>query len=204
MRKLMKLEKYTVIISLKAICLLIPVNDVIFLLLCNRFSLLKGRGKEKPLLLRKHYNSKQMNPGGMSHLSCQGPAGLQCCCCSLPHLRTRTNSGQQQTIALGCEPLEGNEAHTLPRSFKDSWQQQRRFGSSVLFLGIISCPARKASACCLVPLCICPRPISTLHPCPGQTRTEAPLPSFSPWSPPPSLLTLILPPYDGSLESLFS
>lgn len=111
------------------------------------------------------------------------PARGQQDCCSLPHLRTRSNSGQQQTIALGCEPLEGKEVHTLPRSFKDSWQQQRRFGSSVLFLGIISCPARKGSACCLVPLCICPRPISTLHPCPGQTRTEAPLPSFSHWFP---------------------
>lgn len=60
---------------------------------------LTGRGKEKPLFLGKHYNGKQRDSGGMSHLSCQGPAGPQRCCCSLPHPRSPCSSGQQQSVA---------------------------------------------------------------------------------------------------------
>lgn len=151
-----------------------------------------------------------MNSGGMSHLCCRGPAGLQCCCCcSLPQLRAPCNWGQQQTVAPAVNRWRATRNTLCQRASQILDENRGGLGAWCCSWGLFL--LQEGISLQLGPSLFCPRPISALHPCSGWSRIEASFPSFSHShtarpDPPPTLAswTLILPPYDGPLEILFS
>lgn len=151
---------------------MIQVNDVMFSFLCNWSSFLNWNREEETSLHGKHYDGKQRNAGGVSHLCCQGPAGLHCWCCSLAHLGTWDNWGQQQAVTPAAS-WRGTR-HTPRRRALQMFDDNREGWGIGADPGDYFSPRQEVTS-----LQLCPRPIFALRPCPWRTRIDAPFLSFS-------------------------